>query len=184
MEMGLGYDDAVLFLFEKRVVFYTAVGNILRPTAIHQQVLMIVSSLLCLHQTPSSTETSTSTAAAAVNTTAPDNPSPDAQQESSIWQRLFRTPAWFRSSSPTRRRQQPQQQPTPPQQTPTQQQQQQTPPLPPQSPRQYASPPRQTPNRTPLQPSPQQGNTSSPESLNDSHDGNMKLNFLLVILTS
>ena len=36
MEMGLGYDDAVLFLFEKRVVFYTAVGNILRPNAIHQ----------------------------------------------------------------------------------------------------------------------------------------------------
>ena len=32
MEMGLGYDDAVLFLFENRVVFYTAVGG----THIHQ----------------------------------------------------------------------------------------------------------------------------------------------------
>lgn len=27
MEMGLSYDDAVLFLFENRVVFYTAVRN-------------------------------------------------------------------------------------------------------------------------------------------------------------
>ena len=33
MEMGLGYDDAVLFLFENRVVFYTAVTGA-HPAAI------------------------------------------------------------------------------------------------------------------------------------------------------
>ena len=36
MEMGLSYDDAVLFLFENRVVFYTAV------TRVHITVLVLI----------------------------------------------------------------------------------------------------------------------------------------------